>query len=266
MRDWRIRRSLTWLLENAPADTALMDFVYPVPADDLVHTEAFRPIRRNIEAFGNDMFVVGVPGQFTVETLSYIQGMEQTLMDIVERPDFIKKITERKLEVSIESAKAMAQLGVEALYIGETFGQFMSPEQFKVFCLPYFQRFVDVLKSSGILIYLHMCGRVEHLFELAAETGVHCFEPIDEVAGTRIREAKDILGSRMALMGGVNTVVLSSGTVGEVRRECTRCIREAGENGGYILAACDMLPTETSEEKVAAMVAVAREEGRYRQQ
>jgi uroporphyrinogen-III decarboxylase len=51
--------------------------------------------------------------------------------------------------------------------------------------------------------------------------------------------------------------------VEEVRQECRRCIREAGKNGGYILAACDMLPTETEPEKVRAMIEIACREGKY---
>jgi uroporphyrinogen-III decarboxylase len=64
-------------------------------------------------------------------------------------------------------------------------------------------------------------------------------------------------------MGGVNTVLLSRGTVEQVRRDCERCIRDAGKAGGYLLAACDMLPTETAPEKVRAMLECARTTGRY---
>ena len=67
----------------------------------------------------------------------------------------------------------------------------------------------------------------------------------------------------VALMGGVSTIILARGSVEEVRQECRRCIREAGENGGYILAAGDMLPTETAPEKVQAMIDVACHEGNY---
>jgi uroporphyrinogen-III decarboxylase len=153
---------------------------------------------------------------------------------------------------------------VDAFYIGETFGQFMSAETFEALCLPYFQRFVEEVRPHGPLIYLHMCGRVTHLLELMVATGVDCIEPLDEVAGTRVDEVAGRIGGRVALMGGVSTVILARGSVEDVRRECRRCIGEAGKNGGYILAACDMLPTETESEKVRAMLEIAGGEGNYR--
>jgi len=48
-----------------------------------------------------------------------------------------------------------------------------------------------------------------------------------------------------------------------LEQECRRCIREAAAGGGYILAAGDMLPTETSPEKIHAMVDMASRLGRY---
>ena len=39
-----------------------------------------------------------------------------------------------------------------------------------------------------------------------------------------------------------------------IPRNCRRCLSEGAPGGGYILAAGDMLPTETSKEKVEAMI------------
>ena len=227
----------------------------PVPAvDDLVTSDLLRPHRKVLERYGRKYFIIGAPGQFTVESMSHSQGMEQTLMDIIERPDIVKAWAERQLEVSIRRSMAMAELGVDALYIGETFGQFLTSEQFEDLCLPYIQRFVEALRPHGVLVYLHMCGRITHLLELIKETGVDCVEPLDEVGGTPVATVVEALGDSMALMGGVSTLLLASGAVEEVRRDCERCISIAGQNGGYIMAACDMLPSETEPEKVEAMV------------
>jgi uroporphyrinogen-III decarboxylase len=234
-----------------------------VPANQLMDGAAMGPARKAVKKYGDEYFIIGAPGQFTVETLCHEQGMEATLIDMLERPEFVRQWTERQLQASIQRAIAMARIGVDAFYIGETFGQFMSADIFEQLCLPYFQRFVAELRPYGPLIYLHMCGRVTHLLELMAATGVDCIEPLDEVAGTRVAEVAKRIGGHVALMGGVSTIVLARGSVEEVRQECRRCIREAGKNGGYILAACDMLPTETEPEKVRAMIEIACREGKY---
>jgi len=240
-----------------------IEAVSVVPAGECIHGDALRPHKKAVDAYGREYFVIGAPGQFTIETLFPFQGMEQTLMDIVERPDFIIRWGRRQLEASTQRAIAMARLGVDAFYIGETFGQFMSTEQFRTLCLPLFRQFVETLRPYGPLIYLHMCGRVTHLLELMVQTGVDCIEPLDEVGGTAVAEVVERIGSKVALMGGVSTLLLARGSVEGVRQDCRRCVGIAGKYGRYVLAACDMLPTETDPEKVHVMCEVAATAGRY---
>ena len=248
------RRSLT------DADIETVDI--PV-VEDLIKSPLLRPTTEVVAKYGRSHCIIGVPGQFTIETMNPTQGIEATLLDVLERPSFIRRWTERHLEVSIRRAQAMAQVGVDAFYIGETFGQFLSADNFRDLCVPYFQQFVSSVRPLGKPIYLHMCGRVTHLLDEVAKTGVDCFEPLDEVGGTRVADVKARLGGRMALMGGVRTDLLAHGSLEEVENECRRCIRQAAADGGYILAAGDMLPTETEPEKVRAMVRIAETEGRY---
>jgi len=234
-----------------------------ITAEELLESEALIPTRKAVERFGDDMFIIGCPGAFTVEFMYHTQGMEPTLIDMIDRPDFIRRYSERLTDAVIQKGLAMAKAGVDALYIGETFGQFMSPDKFADLCVPCFKRFVEEVRPHGPPIYLHMCGRITHLLDLVLETGADGLEPLDIVAGTDAKEVRERIGDRMFLMGGVNTVLLSRGSVEEVRKDCERCIRDAGRDGGYLLAACDMLPTETAPEKVRAMVECANTYGRY---
>ncbi|MBI2441607.1 MAG: hypothetical protein HYV35_09565 [Lentisphaerae bacterium] len=234
-----------------------------ISAAELLKTEALAPTQQVIAGYGHDLFVVGVPGVFTLSVLANTEGMEAALMAIFDRPDFVKRFTQRHLEATIQRGIAMAQAGVDAIYLGETFGGFMAPEQFAELCLPYFQKFVEALKPCGVPIYLHMCGRVTHLLDLIVETGVDCLDPLDVIGGTPVEEVKRRIGGKLALMGGVNTVHLGHGTLEEVREDCRRCLAAAAPGGGYILAACDMLPTETDPEKVKIMLESAQTLGKY---
>lgn len=248
------RRQLTDAdIENIPV----------ISAAELLESEALRPTSQVVANYGGDLFVVGVPGVYTISALAGAEGMEAALMDIIDRPDFVGRWTERQTAATIQKGIAMAQAGVDAFYLGETFGGFMTPEQFAELCVPYFQKFVEALKPYCLPIYLHMCGRTTHLLDLVVETGVDCFEPLDVIGGTPVAEVKQRIGAKVALMGGVNTVHLSRGTLEEVRTDCSHCIAQAAPGGGYILAACDMLPTETDPEKVKIMIETAQTLGKY---
>ena len=229
-----------------------------VPAPELLKSGKFDGIRTIIEEAGNDYFVISAPSQFTVEYLTFQRGKMQALMDLRDSPDFCHKAQERALQVAIEEGKALAMLGIDALMIADTFGGVISPAQFKEFCLPYFRRFVQALRGYGALIYLHVCGNSRGILELMADTGVDCIEPLDPLGGVSVRDAKERVGDRVALMGGANTVKLARGTLQEVVEDCQRCLNEGARGGGYILAAGDMLPTETSAQKVEAMLTAAR--------
>lgn len=235
-----------------------------IAADELIAAVAMTPVKKVIQHYGDDLFIIGVPGSFTVETMIAAQGLTSTLTDIIDRPEFIRRLTERQLEAAIQRGIAMAECGVDAIYLGETLGQFMAPGQFSDLCAPYFQRFIDAVRPYGPLIYIHMCGRITHLLDQIADISADCLEPLDEVGGTPVADVKRRMAQHMAVMGGVSTLLLAHGTVEEVYQDAVRCVKEAKGDGGYLLAACDMLPTETAPEKVAAMLEVAETKGRYR--
>ena len=214
--------------------------------------------RRLVNAAGDDLFVISAPGAFTVEYLTFQRGKQQALMDILERPEFCHRAQEKALAVAVQNALALAAIGIHGIMIADTFAGVIGPARFTEFCLPYFRRFVETMDAElgdrRPIIYLHICGNSTEIFELMADTGVDCIETLDPLGGVRVSDAKERVGTRVALMGGVNTLTLAHGSLDETRTDVDRCLREGAPEGGYILAAGDMLPTETAPEKVRAML------------
>ncbi len=235
-----------------------IDKIPVVSAEDIIKSGKLNSIKKIIADAGDDLFVISPPGCFTVEDITFVRGKAQAMMDLLDTPDFCHRILEKALAVAIQNALALAAIGVDGLYIGDTYGGVISPDQFKEFCVPYIKRFVAALKGKGPLIYLHICGNSTRILELMADTGVDCIEPLDPLGGVSVADAKKRVGKRVALMGGVHTVKLAHGTLSEVRTDIQRCLTEGAPGGGYILAAGDMLPTETSKEKVYAMMEMAQ--------
>ena len=235
----------------------------PVPAvDEVIAGGKLDGIQAILREAGDDYFVISCPGIVTPEYLTFTRGKQQALVDLLDRPAFCHKALERALAVTIQNALALAEIGIHGLLMGDTYGGVIGPDGFKEFFLPYLRRFVDALhsrlKDRCPVIYLHVCGNSTRLFELMADTGVDCIEPLDPLGGVEVADAKQRVGSRVALMGGVHTVKLAQGTIEQVRSDVARCLREGAPGGGYTLACGDMLPTEASPEKVRLMLAAAR--------
>lgn len=241
-----------------------IDAIRVVPAEELVRSGKLDGVRAIIEEAGDDYFVVSTPPGFAVEYLTSTRGKQQALMDLIDRPDFCHRAMEKATDVAIQWAHALVEIGIHALLIADVFGGVMSPAHFGEFCVPYFKRFVRTLKGRGPLIYMHICGNSTGIFELMADTGVHCIEPLDPLGGVKVSDAKRRVGRRVALMGGLDTRLLAHGTLEQVRADAVRCLGEGMPGGGYILACGDMLPTETSAEKVRMLLEMCRTLGRYR--
>jgi len=205
-----------------------------------------------------DRFVASSPGSITMNTYSALRGLEQAMMDLFERPQFVSAVMDIQAEAMIRRAEKLLPTGIDALYIADpsASASLISPKHFEQFCLPAYQKFCRHFQDRGILIYLHICGKSGPILEMMAETGVDAIEPLDPLGSVSVADAKRRVGDRVALMGGVNTLTFSTGTEKEVRAEAIQKCREGGPDG-YVLAAGDMVPPETPLENLQAMVDVA---------
>jgi uroporphyrinogen-III decarboxylase len=214
-------------------------------------------ILRQARARVPDLFVASAPGGITMNTYTSLRGREQGMMDLYDRPDFVKAVIDMQTDVMIARGEQLLKTGIDAFMIGDpaASGSLLSAKHFEKFCLPAYQRFCRRFRDE-ILIYIHVCGNSNILLEMLADSGAHVVEPLDPLGGVTVADAKARIGGRVALMGGVNTVTLAMGTPAEVRAEAIQKCREGGPTG-YILAAGDMIPPNTSLDNLRAMIDVA---------
>jgi uroporphyrinogen decarboxylase len=231
--------------------------------DEIVRSGELDGIRAILDEAGNDFFVISSPGVFTAERITFVRGKQQGLVDMLDRPDFCHRLLERTTEAAIEYARALVQVGVHGMMVADVYGGVIGPDLFREFCVPYFKRFVQAIRPSGVLIYLHVCGKSGPILELMADTGVHCIEPLDPLGGVEVHDAKRRVGQRVALMGGLDTRLLAHGTLEQVRQDAMRVLTEGMPGGGYVLACGDMLPTETSPRKVRMLLEMTETIGCY---
>ena len=205
-----------------------------------------------------DRFVASSPGGITMNTYNQLRGRAQGMIDFFERPDFVSAVMDMQADAVIERGERLLATGVDAFYVGDpsASGSLIGPWHFERFCLPGYRKFCRHFKDRDILMYIHVCGNSNPILEMLADTGVHVVEPLDPLGGVSVADAKRRIGHRVALMGGVNPVLLSRGTPEDVEAEAVQKCREGGPVG-YILAAGDMVPPDTSLENLQAMVDVA---------
>jgi hypothetical protein len=207
-----------------------------------------------------DLFVASSPNGITMNTYNELRGREQAMLDFYERPDFVSAVLDMQAEMAICQAEKLLKTGIDAFYIGDpsASASLISPKHFEQFCFPAYRKFCRHFENTDILIYIHICGNSKPILEMMADTGVDAIEPLDPLGGVSVSDAKARVGNRVALMGGVNTLTLDSGTSDEVIAESVVKCREGGPDG-YVLAAGDMVPPGTPLKNLQAMVDVALE-------
>ena len=203
-------------------------------------------------------FVASAPGGITMNTYNELRGREQAMFDFYERPQFVEDVMRMQAEAMIQRAEWLLTTGIDALYIGDpsASGSLIGPQAFERFCLPAYQRFCRHFRDRDVLIYIHICGNSNPILEMMADSGADVVEPLDPLGGVSVADAKKRIGDRVALMGGVNTLTLSNGSPEEVEAEAVQKCREGGPSG-YILAAGDMVPPDTSFANLQAMIDVS---------
>ena len=110
-------------------------------------------------------------------------------------------------------------------------------------------------------VVLHVCGKTSHIIEQMCATGVQGISVDSEVDLPSIISR---VPSDVAIIGNLDPVgTLLLGTSAKVLEESRRCILDAGQAGGFVLAPGCGVPPNSPPENLEAMRDAAERYGRY---
>jgi len=249
--DWPIKK---------PQD--LKAYRWPDAADDSHYSH----IPGRVKALG-DRFVLFNIGFSLYERAWTMRGMENLLMDMVERPQFVEGLLDAIAEHNLQQIRRAVGLGVDGLMVGDDYGMqsglIMGIEHWRHFIKPRLARMFEPFREAGKFILIHSCGRVDSLFEDLIEIGLNCFNPFQP-------EVMDVFAlmrryhGKLAFHGGMSVQkVLPFGTADEVHEMTNRLIA-AGSRGGYIFSPSHSVPRDVPPENLIAMQALLTGQAGYR--
>jgi uroporphyrinogen decarboxylase len=203
-----------------------------------------------------------VAGPFT--TASGLRGTEQLMRDLRRNPDFVHRLLRFATDSTIPFVREALKLG-GCIGIAEPVasGTLISRLQFLEFVAPYLKELISAAKlMSGAAPSLHICGNSSRIWHDMADCGAGALSLDDEVD---LAEARAAVGERVALVGNIRpATTMALGTTEDVRRNVIECLLKGGGSPkGYILGLGCALPINTPLENIHALVAAAREYGRW---
>ena len=195
-----------------------------------------------------------------------MRGLVTLTCDLVEQPDFVKKLSEFLRDRGIRRARHLAKSGVHSLLYDQSWiGMGFSPAQFREFMLPYDKPIVEAAREAGLLVSYHNCGQGMSFIEDMASTGAESLETLTPKVSSGdfdLAECKRRVGDQITLNGGFNERILGEVTPEEVRDEVKRCIDDAAEGGRYVLRSTGQI-FDAAPGNIEVFTQTAREYGSY---
>ncbi len=194
-----------------------------------------------------------------------LRGMELSLMDAAERPEFTRFLLDKVSDFffeyhrrCFEATRGLADIAQVTDDYGAQNGLMISPRTFDSFYRPSMQRGIDLAHAYDRLVFHHDDGDNRRLQPRFVEMGVEILNPVQWRCGNWDLDAvKAQVGAKLCFHGGVdNQETLPFGTADEVRAEVRRLKRTLGADGtGLILAPCHNIQAITPLENILAMYA-----------
>lgn len=200
-----------------------------------------------------------------------IRDVAEWYMSTISRPDYIKNIYERQVEIAIENLKRIFSVvgnKVNAVFIcGTDFGTqestFCSPETFDDMWLPYYKKMNDwIHENTQWKTFKHSCGAVESLMDSFIRAGFDIINPVQiNAANMDPVQLKKKYGKDLVFWGGgIDTQkVLPFAKPEEVREHVLQTCEIFNNDGGFVFNTVHNIQANVPVENVVAMLEAIQE-------
>ncbi len=228
--------------------------------------------RAILAAFGGTALgdIAVVPAPF-LKRPKGIRDIAEWYMSIAVRPDYIKRVFARQVEVALGNlARIHQKIGdsVDAVFLcgtdfGAQKGTFCSVDTFNDLWFPYYKQINDwIHANTAWKCFKHSCGSVERFIPRFIDAGFDILNPVQcSAANMDPEHLKSTFGDRIVFWGGgVDTQkTLPFGTPDEVREEVLRRCEIFGTGGGFVFNTIHNIQAKTPVENIVAMIDAVRE-------
>lgn len=134
-----------------------------------------------------DLVMRGLRHGHTFLQLSDIRGYQNLLFDMCDDEPRLMELIEGVEAFNTHIIRRYADMGVDVLTYAEDLGMqvgpMLSPDMFRKYIKPTYQRMMDVARSQGILVHMHSDGDIRALADDLIDGGVEIINLQDLVNG-----------------------------------------------------------------------------------
>lgn len=223
------------------------------------------PAAAAIREHGRSRYCMGVNVLTIFERLHNLRGMQEVLMDLYTNEAEIRRLLERMTEYHLELIRYWAEIGADAMFLGDDWGSqrsmLISAPMWRRLFRPHYARLFDETHRCGMDVIYHSCGNVMDIIPDLIDIGADVLDPIQPVA-MDAREIARRFGGKIAFYGGINTQELARYTPQQAKDEVRRLIDTLGKPFGnaYMIGPANVLTPEVPLANIVALCEACREQ------
>lgn len=224
----------------------------------------FDAARRLADRHRGKRFVFGKLGMALFERAWAIRGMQDLMVDMAVRPEWVEELLDRILqEWNLPIIDQQIALGIDGFYFADDWGSrtslLFSPAMWRRFIKPRMAACYQRVKQSGLVVGQHSDGNILQIMPDLIEIGMDVFNPLEPMAYD-IYAVKAQYGDRLTFYGGVDVErTLPHGTPQEVRAEVLERAERLGSGGGYILQSSHTILDDVPMDNIVAYIEACHE-------
>lgn len=195
-----------------------------------------------------------------------LRGNEASLFDVTDEK-YTQCVVEHVMAFTLDYVEALLTNGkglIDVFRADEDIGTMdrlmISPEMWRKYYKPAWQKGFELVHKFGAKIWFHSCGHIMPLMQDLIEIGVDCWNPFPEyVKGNDHKRLKDFRRRRLVLDGGVSHLVLVHGTSKNVIEETKRVLDMFAPDGGLLVGPSQVFTKDMPSANIIAFLETALE-------
>jgi uroporphyrinogen-III decarboxylase len=197
---------------------------------------------------------------------AFLRDFDTLSLDLYRMPEKVKKACAGLAPVLAAVGKMTGKISLDVtgsrrVFCPVWYNTYLSPEKFKEFHFPYIKQIANELIEADFTPLMSFQGRSDHLLEILKEFPagkvIMWFDKTDLV------KAREVLGDKYCLAGGIPSSLLIGGTPEKVRQHTEELINNLKGNGSFIVSTEFNGMGDAKVENVKAMTETVRKLGNY---
>ena len=207
------------------------------PASSRRMNDRLEAVRLMKQRGGQDVPVVGWVEGALAECCDLME-IQQAFVNLLDEPEAMEHLLDICMQQSLWFAKEQIAAGADIIGIGDAAASLVGHDLYEEFVLPYQKKMIQAVHDMGAKVKLHICGNLNPVLDLIAQTGADIAD-LDHMVD--IIRASEIFPESMSICGNFDPVgVLYSGTPELVKQEVRRCKEISRKNHNFISAGCEV--------------------------